>query len=83
MKQALSGTGIKAAALVAMFAFATGCASTSEVEQANATADRALEAAQQAQRTAEEAMRKAEAAQRCCEENQKKIDRAFEKSQYK
>lgn len=83
MKHTLSGTGLKVAALVALFAFTTGCANTSEIEQANATAESALQAAQQAQRTADEALRKAEAAKRCCEDNSRKIDRAFERSQRK
>ncbi|WP_372750280.1 alanine-zipper protein [Litorivivens sp.] len=83
MKHTDFGSSLKAGALVALLAFTTGCASTSEIQQANATAESALQAAQQAQRTAEEALRKAEAAQRCCDDNTKKIDRAFERAQQK
>lgn len=69
---------------------ATGCANTTQIEEANATAQRALQTAEQALRAAQEAsskadaaMAEAEASQQCCRDAHDKIDKAFERSQYK
>lgn len=83
-------TGLQAAALVMGFALVTGCASTSQIEQAQSDAQQALQIAQEAQRTAQEAtaaaraaQQSADAANRCCSETQQKLDRLLERSQQK
>lgn len=88
---------IKIFAIVAILGFLSGCATTEQIAQIQATADKALETANNAtdrannaQSTANQALdaaRKAQAtadaAQSCCNENSQKIDRAFEKSMRK
>ncbi len=76
--------------LTAVLALTVGCASTTQIEEANSNAERALRAAEAAEQAAAEALRKAEAAmnaaqaaQRCCDENRSRIDRAFRQSQQK
>ena len=88
---------IKTLAIAAVLGLLSGCATTEQIAQIQATADKALETANNAadrannaQSTANQALdaaRKAQAAadaaQACCNENSQKIDRAFEKSMRK
>ena len=67
-----------------------GCASTTELEQAQADSQRALEVAEEAKKLAEEASSKADRAQsaadsanQCCQNQQQKLDRALERMQQK
>lgn len=67
-----------------------GCASTSDIEQAQSDSERALQVAEEAKQIAEEASRKADSAQssadsanQCCQENKQKLDRAMERMQEK
>jgi len=70
--------------------FVAGCASTSQVEEANAkaaqaqqTADQALAAAARAQSTADQALSAARAAQASADQANEKVDRAFKRAMEK
>ena len=79
---------ISAIALVA--AIASGCASTSDLQRVEATAEEALRTANAASQqagsaaaTADAALQAAEGAQACCDANTERMDRMFRKSMYK
>ena len=88
---------MKVLTIVAVLGLLSGCATSEQIKQIQATADRALETANNAsdrannaQSTANQALdaarraqSTADAAQACCNENSQKIDRAFEKSMRK
>ena len=90
-------TIIKASIAAAVLAILSGCATTEQIAQIQATADRALESASSASDRANNALSTAnsaldaarraqataDAAQACCNENSTKIDRAFEQSMRK
>jgi outer membrane PBP1 activator LpoA protein len=61
---------------VAAALLATGCATTSQLDEVRAMA-------QKAQQTADMAMQRADAANQCCQNNTEKLDRMFKKSMYK
>ena len=90
MSKQIIGRTLKAMGIAAVIVVATGCANTAEIEEANNTAERALQMAEQAMRAAEAASNKADAAmskaeesQSCCQDAHRKIDEAFKRSQYK
>ena len=88
---------IKASMAAALVGLLGGCATTEQIAQIQATADRALETASNASDRANNALSTAnsaldaarraqstaDAAQACCNENSTKIDRAFEQSMRK
>ena len=90
-------TLIKAATLAMVFGLLSGCATTEQIAQAQATADRALAAANNAQSRADNALSTAndaldaartaqsaaETALECCNDNSSKLDRRFEKAMMK
>lgn len=80
----LSGIAVLSLGLLA------GCASNSQIEEAQADSQRALEVAEEAMSVAREASRKADSAQssadsanQCCQDQQEKLDRALERMQQK
>ncbi|MCW8193838.1 hypothetical protein F6455_03430 [Proteobacteria bacterium 005FR1] len=89
--------GFQAAILVAGFALITGCASTSQVEEARAETEavrgdlqRALQMAEEANRKADQALEAARAAQQaadageqCCQDVRQELDRALQRMQRK
>lgn len=93
----MRNTLTKILAIAAVLGILSGCATTEQIAQIQATADRALETANNAadrannaQSTANQALdaarraqSTADAAQACCNENSQKIDRAFEQSMRK
>lgn len=88
---------IKASIIAAVLGILSGCATTEQIAQIQATADRALEAANNASDRANNALSTAnnaldaarraqstaDAAQACCNDNSTKIDRAFEQAMQK
>ncbi|GAB3306984.1 Lpp/OprI family alanine-zipper lipoprotein [Haliea atlantica] len=86
----MKSTLIKAASIAAFTVLATGCASTSSVDEVRAiaeaaqrSADEAKQSAASAERTAADAKRTAEEAKRAADEANTKIDRAFKQSMQK
>jgi hypothetical protein len=89
--------GLQAAILTASVALITGCASTSEVEEARAETEavrgdlqRALQMAEEANQKADQALEAARAAQQaaeageqCCQDVRQELDRALERMQQK
>lgn len=90
-------TLIKASILATVFGLLCGCATTEQIAQIQATADKALAAANSASERANNALSTAnqaldaarsaqaaaDAAQACCNENSTKLDRMFEKAMQK
>ncbi|MDP4651638.1 MAG: Lpp/OprI family alanine-zipper lipoprotein [Haliea sp.] len=81
---------IKAVSIAAFAALATGCASSSQLDEvrsiaeaAQRSADEAKQTAAGAERTAADAKRTAEEAKRSADEANSKIDRAFKTSMQK
>ena len=88
---------IKVSIIAVALGFLSGCATTEQIAQIQATADRALETANNASDRANNALSTAnsamdaarraqsaaDAAQACCNENSEKIDRAFERAMQK
>lgn len=89
--------GIQTAILVTGFALITGCASTSDVDEARAETEavrgdlqRALQMAEEANRKADQALeaarsaqQAAEAGEQCCQDVRQELDRALERMQQK
>lgn len=87
----------KASMIAVALGLLSSCATTEQIRQIQATADRALEAANNASDRANNALSTAnnaldaarraqsaaDAAQACCNENSQKIDRAFEQAMQK
>ncbi len=76
--------------IVASALLVTGCASTSEINEAKSAAERAMEAANRAvsmaeaaEAKAEQALREAQQAQMCCNENSEKMQRMLERNMSK
>ncbi len=61
---------------IAAALLATGCATTSQLDEVRSMA-------QKAQQTADMAAQRADAANQCCQNNTEKLDRMFKKSMYK
>ena len=90
----MRNTLTKTLAIIAVLGMLSGCATTEQIKQIQATADKALEAANNAanrannaQSTANEALdaahkaqAAADAAQACCKENSEKINRLLERN---
>ncbi len=90
-------TLIKAVLLVSVFGLVSGCATTEQIAQIQATADKAMAAANNAAQRADNAMSTAnealdaarsaqsaaQSALECCNENSSKLDRMFEKAMAK
>ncbi|MFQ5660038.1 MAG: Lpp/OprI family alanine-zipper lipoprotein [Gammaproteobacteria bacterium] len=90
-------TLIKASIFVMLLGLLSGCATTEQIAQIQATADKALATANNASSRADNAMATAnsaldaarnaqstaEAAQSCCTQNSTKLDRMFEKAMQK
>ena len=81
---------ILAVTALAFAIFATGCASTSDIDevkamaqQAQSDAQQANDAAAKAQSTADQALQAAKDAQASADEANEKVDRAFKKSMEK
>ncbi|MCB1841650.1 MAG: hypothetical protein KDI09_01705 [Halioglobus sp.] len=79
MKNAL----IKAASVAAFVVVATGCASTSQLDEVRGIAEAAQRTANEAKQTADSAQRTANEAKRSADEANTKIDRAFKASMQK
>lgn len=86
----MTSTLIKAVAITAFAALATGCASTAQLDEvrgiaeaAQRSADEAKQSAANAERTANAAKATADAAKASAEEANSKIDRAFQTSMQK
>ncbi|MBM68577.1 MAG: hypothetical protein CME43_03755 [Haliea sp.] len=86
----MKSTLIKAVSIAAFAALATGCASSSQLDEvrsiaeaAQRSADEAKQSAAGAERTASDAKRIAEEAKRSADEANSKIDRAFKTSMQK
>jgi murein lipoprotein len=87
----------RAAVIAVAAGLVAGCASTSDLERVEATANNAQSEARAAQQAATgaqstareaaaaaaEAQRTASEAQRCCNENTERLDRAFKRSMHK
>ena len=93
----MNRTLIKASILATLLGLLSGCATTEQIAQIQATADQALSAARSASDRADNALSTAnqaldaarsaqaaaDAAQACCNENSTKLDRMFEKAMQK